>query len=74
MTTDYSDAVRELMAMTDDVVPAKCIAPIIGMSVSRMIGYAKSGKWDRSVCNYVVSGNRVKFFRIDFLRKGGWIQ
>lgn len=21
----------------------------------------------------MISGNRVKFFRVDFLRKGGWI-
>ena len=33
----------------------------------------KDGTWPRDVCNYIVSGRCVKFFRIDFLRKGGWI-
>ena len=65
-TTDYSEAVRELMAMTDEVVPAKCIAPILHIHPSVMIYQAKNGEWDRNVCNYVVSGKRVKFFRVDF--------
>ena len=69
----YSDAVRALMDMTDDVVPASEIAPILGIHPQVMIRQAKDGPWPRDVCNYIISGNRVKFFRIDFLRKGGWI-
>lgn len=74
MSIEYSPAVRELMAMTDEVVPASAIAPIIHVHPSVMISQAKKGTWDRGVCNYIVSGRCVKFFRIDFLRKGGWIQ
>ena len=70
----YSDPVRELMARTDEVVPAAVIAPILGMKAETIIKKAKDGKWDREVCNYIISGTHVKFFRIDFLRKGGWIQ
>ena len=70
----YSDPVRELMARKDDLVPAAAIAPILGMKAETIIKKAKIGKWDRGVCNYIVSGTHVKFFRIDFLRKGGWIQ
>ena len=74
MTPVYSDAVLRLMMMQDEVVPAAAIAPVLQMRPDVMIRKAKDGTWDRGVCNYVVSGNRVKFFRIDFLRKGGWIQ
>ena len=70
----YSDPVRQLMARADDLVPAAAIAPILGMKAETIIKKAKSGQWDRGVCNYIVSGRCVKFFRVDFLRKGGWIQ
>ena len=70
----YSDQVRELMARKDDLVPAAAIAPILGMKAETIVKKAKDGKWDRGVCNYIISGTRVKFYRIDFLRKGGWIQ
>ena len=69
----YSDPVRELMQRTDDLVPAAAIAPILGMKEETIIKKAKIGQWDRGVCNYIISGTRVKFFRVDFLRKGGWI-
>ena len=69
----YSDPVRELMQRTDELVPAAVIAPILGMKAETIIKKAKIRKWDRGVCNYIVSGTRVKFFRVDFLRKGGWI-
>ena len=71
--SEYSEAVKALMARTDDVVPAAAIAPIVRMHPSVMIHQAKTGEWDRNVCNYIVSGRCVKFFRIDFLKKGGWI-
>ena len=72
---DYtpSDAVQELMDREDELVPASAIAPIVHMNESVIIAYAKDGKWPRDVCNYIVSGTHVKFFRIDFLKKGGWI-
>ena len=69
----YSDPVRELMQRTDELVPAAVIAPILGMKADTIIKKAKRGMWDRGVCNYIISGTHVKFFRVDFLRKGGWI-
>lgn len=70
----YSDEVLQLMARKDEVVPADAIAPIVKMKPDRIIAYAKEGKWPREICNYIVSESHVKFFRVDFLRKGGWIQ
>ena len=70
----YSEPVLQLMTRTEELVPAAVIAPILGMKAETIIKKAKMGKWDRGVCNYIVSGTRVKFYRIDFLRKGGWIQ
>ena len=69
----YSPAVEALIARRDEMVKAADIAPVIGMNPGVMIRKAKDGTWDRGVCNYIVSGRRVKFFRIDVLRKGGWI-
>ena len=69
----YTEAVMALMARTDEMVPAAAIAPIVRMHPSVTIKYAKDGTWPREICNYIVSGNRVKFFRVDFLRKGGWV-
>lgn len=72
---DYtpSPAVQALMDRDDELVPAAAIAPIVKMHPSVIIAYARDGKWPRDVCNYIVSGTHVKFFRIDFLKKGGWI-
>ena len=74
----YSDPVLALMARKDDMVPAAAIAPVVGMKPDVIVRYAKTGKWPREVCNYIISGEgkgaHVKFFRVDFLRKGGWIQ
>ena len=69
----YSDAILALMARDDELVPAAVLAPVVRMHPSVMIKYAKDGTWPREICNYIVSGRNVKFFRIDFLRKGGWI-
>ena len=73
---DYkpSDAVLQLMSREDELVPAAAIAPIIKMKPARMVQYAKDGEWPRDICNYIVSGRCVKFYRLDFLRKGGWIR
>lgn len=70
----YSDAVLALMETKRETVPARMIAPIVGMHPSVIVHQAKTGKWDRGVCNFIRSGTRVKFYRIDFLRKGGWIE
>ena len=69
----YSDAVLALMARPDELVPAAAIAPILKMKPDVIVRYAKTGKWPLNICNYIVSGTHVKFFRVDFLRKGGWI-
>jgi len=70
---EYSQPILDLINRRDEVVTAADIAPIVRMHPSVIIKYAKDGTWPREICNYVVSGNRVKFFRVDFLRKGGWI-
>ena len=70
----YTEPVLALMAMPDELVYAKDIAPIVKIKPDVIIHYAKTGKWPREICNYIISGTHVKFFRIDFLRKGGWIQ
>jgi len=70
----YSDEVNTLIDRRDELITAADLAPIVRMNPQVIIKYAKEGKWPREICNYVISGNRVKFFRIDFLRKGGWIQ
>jgi hypothetical protein len=70
----YTEPVLALMARTEELVPAAAIAPIVKIHPQTIVNYAKTGKWPREICNYIVSGSHVKFFRIDFLRKGGWIQ
>ena len=70
----YTDAVYALMARQEELVPAAAIAPIVRMHPQVIVRYAKTGQWPREICNFIISGNRVKFFRIDFLRKGGWIE
>ena len=68
-----AEALQKLIDSTDVLVPAGDIAPIVGMKPDRIREYARTGQWPREVCNYVISGRCVKFFRVDFLRKGGWI-
>ena len=72
MGAAYSEEVLALMAMKDEVVPARVLAPIVKMHPQVIINQARTGEWNR--CEFVISGKRVKFFRIDFLRRGGWIQ
>lgn len=68
-----TEALERLKAMPDEMVHAKDIAPVLGANVGALIRKAKDGKWDRGVCNYIISGRCVKFYRVDFLKKGGWI-
>ena len=70
---EYSEPILALINRRDEMVTAADIAPVVRMNTDVIIKYAKSGQWPREICNYIVSGNRVKFFRVDFLKKGGWI-
>jgi hypothetical protein len=65
-----SEAVHQLMAMTDETVSAAAIAPIVKMHPSVIIDYARKGQWN--LCKYVISGRNVKFFRTDFLKNCGF--
>ena len=69
----YSAPIYRLMDMDKELIYAVDIAPVVRMNPQVIIKYAKEGKWPKDICNYIISGNRVKFFRVDFLRKGGWI-
>lgn len=70
-----NDPVKALMEMTDETVSAKYIAPILKMSPSVIVKYAKDGTWDADrLGNYVISGGHVKFFRKDFLQKCGFME
>ena len=68
------DPVHVLIDMKDETVSAKYLAPIVKMSESVIVKYAKEGKWDQDkLGKFVISGGRVKFFRRDFLQKCGFI-
>lgn len=69
----YSEGILRLMDMDSEMVTAEDIAPVVRMNPQVIIKHAKAGTWPREVCNYIISGTRVKFFRIDLLRKGGWV-
>ena len=69
-----SSGIYELIISTDETITASTLAPILGMHPQVICKMARDGTWDRQVCNYVMSGKKPKFFRIDFLRKGGWIE
>ena len=49
--------------MDSEMVTARDIAPVVRMHPQVIVKYAKDGKWPREICNYIVSGSRVKFFR-----------
>lgn len=73
--SEITEPVRQLMAMNAEVVSAKYLAPILHMSESVIIKYAKDGTWDSDrLGNYVISGGHVKFFRRDFLQKCGFME
>lgn len=77
MLPKYSDPILDLIKREDEMITAADIAPIVRMPKDVIIKYAKNNEWPREVCNYIVSGKgpgaHVKFFRVDFLKKGGWI-
>ena len=69
---DYDNALEALKACQSETVPASMIAPILNMNPSVIIKYAKDGTWNTDKWgNFVISGDRVKFFRRDFLHKCG---
>lgn len=69
------DHVQVLMDMKDETVSAKYLAPIVKMSESVIVKYAKEGKWDQDkLGKFVISGGHVKFFRKDFLQKCGFME
>ena len=63
--------VQRLFDMDVETVYAKDLAPIVRMHPQTIVDYAKTGKWD--LCRYIISGDRVKFFRKDFLQKCGFL-
>ena len=67
-----TEPVRRLMEMEDELVFAKDLAPILKMSPDVIIHHAKNGEWQ--FCRFIISGNRVKFFRRDFLQKCGFME
>jgi hypothetical protein len=74
-----NEMVRRLIEMTDETVSAKDIAPIIRMNPSVIVKYAKDGTWDRDRNgDFIISGEgpnaHVKFKRLDFLRKWGFLE
>ena len=72
MDPNVSEAVMALMARPDEFVPASALAPIVKMHPSVIIEYAKNGNWP--FCKYIISGNHVKFARIDFLKHFGFMK
>ena len=63
--------VQRLIDMEDEVVYAKDLAPIVHIKPDVIIRYAKTGQWN--LCRFVISGDRVKFFRKDFLQQCGFL-
>ena len=66
-----SEALESLMARKDETVPAIALAPIVGIHPSQIVKMARDGSWD--LCQYIISGRNVKFFRRDFLRRNGFL-
>ena len=66
-----TEDVQRLMDMDAETIYAKDIAPIVKMHPQTIVEYAKTGKWN--LCRFVISGDRVKFFRKDFLQQCGFV-
>ena len=74
-----TDDVRRLMEMDTETVSAKDIAPILHMDPSVIVKYAKDGTWNcERNGDFVISGEgpgaNVKFKRMDFLQKWGFVK
>ena len=75
MKPKITPPVQRLLDMDCEVVYAKDIAPIVKMKPDVIIKRVKEGVWDQErLGNYVTSGDHVKFFRLDFLQKCGFIE
>lgn len=73
-TPTITPAVLNLLSMNAEVVSAQYIAPILKMNPAVLVRRVKLGQWDEErMGRVVISGDRVKFYRLDFLRKGGFI-
>ena len=70
----YTPEVLALMQKPGNMANANDLSPIVKIHPARIIALAKEGKWPKEICNYIISGNRVKFFKMQFLRNGGWIR
>ena len=67
-------ALEALKNSTDEMVTAAQIAPILHMNPGVIVKYAKDGTWIQdNMGKFIISGDRVKFFRRDFLQKCGFI-
>lgn len=67
-------ALEALKNSTEEMVTAAQIAPILHMNPGVIVKYAKDGTWiQENLGKFIVSGDRVKFFRLDFLQKCGFI-
>ena len=74
MKPKITPEVQRLIGLEDEMIFAKDIAPVLHMKPDVIIKYVKDGTWDHDrLGNYMISGDRVKFFRKDFLQKCGFI-
>lgn len=75
MSLSQRAALEKLLTMEDEMVYAKDIGPVLGKHPQILINAVKTGVWDRGICNvsYIPGEKTVKFYRRDFLQKGGWI-
>ena len=72
--TEYDSALEALLNSTEEMVTAAQIAPVLHMNPGVIIKYAKDGTWKPDIWGkFIISGERVKFFRRDFLQKCGFI-
>ena len=76
---EITEPVRILMEMEDETVSAKYLAPILHMNEGVIVKYAKDGTWNEDkLGKFIISGAEpgahVKFFRMDFLQKLGFIE
>ena len=72
--TEYDSALEALLNSTEEMVTAAQIAPVLHMNPGVIIKYSKDGTWKPDIWGkFIISGERVKFFRRDFLQKCGFL-